>query len=983
MAGSAVAQQIHPHWLMRLFGAKTVEFTIDKGQLVAQTEKGERYLINARSLSHPELFRRGWLFSRLWLQSDRGECSFGGINKVQGKQFVAWLRRELITQLAPDVASTECHIRAQLGQGFIRTQRFNQVIDEARQMQRRFGAVPDKSWVPDLNLAAFEFVAKVASWDADAHDKLQRAYIKQQLSQYNDFFDQIEKQPLTQRQREACVADETNNLVLAGAGTGKTSTMVGRAGYLLKSGQAQASEILMLAFANKAAAEMQERLAARLKLKIEASTFHKLGKQIIASVEGKQPSLSPLAEDDQTLAFQINQWFEGHLATAEYRQLTIDYFQRHLYPQANPFDLESEGEYFNYIVANDIRTLKGEQVKSLGECLVANYLFRQGVEYKYEEPYAIDTASIEHRQYRPDFYLPDYDIYIEYFGIDRAGQTAPYIDAEKYREEMVWKCKLHRQNGTRLIELFHYQNSEGTLFDEIDRQLQQFNVTYDPLPPEAVLATLREFGAISRFALLLCDLLKRYKANCYQPQQLEATVAQAKNPAQVAAALLLLKPIVADYEAMLATHQQIDFDDMIGKAIRYVKEGRFKSPWRYILVDEFQDISEPRARLIKLLRDSVAGCSLFCVGDDWQAIYRFTGSDLRFTTQFERYFGPTYITRLDLTFRFNNSISDIASRFVMQNPQQLKKELNTLKQVDQPAVSLLRMERNRNANGQVSDAPGLQRVLQRLSEIAKPNASVYLLARYAFNLPNRQALNAMSAAFPTLQLSSDTMHASKGKEADYVVILGLEKGKYGFPSAKQTEPLLEALLPPREHYKHAEERRLFYVALTRARERVYLVTDMSQTSAFVQELLAQSYPIELDEFEITLAQKLVEKIRCRRCDTGALVARNSEYGAFYGCSNFPLCQHKERGCERCGSPMQQDGRFKVCLNPECQHQVPQCPECGAELVKRKGKYGEFWGCRSYRADGSGCRHTEQKIDFPLRRPAAEKAVGNQNAARIN
>src|SRR5690606_3200395 len=153
-----------------------------------------------------------------------------------------------------------------------------------------------------------------AGWQDDDLEKMRQSYVARQLQRYADVFAAVESQPLTERQREACVGDEDNNLVLAGAGTGKTSVMVGRDGYLLKSGQAQASEILMLAFANKAAAEMQERIDHRLgKCGITASTFHKLGKEIIAKVEGQQPSLTPLAEDDKALALQVNRWFEEHL----------------------------------------------------------------------------------------------------------------------------------------------------------------------------------------------------------------------------------------------------------------------------------------------------------------------------------------------------------------------------------------------------------------------------------------------------------------------------------------------------------------------------------------------------------------------------------------------------------------------------------------------------------------------------------------------
>ena len=127
----------------------------------------------------------------------------------------------------------------------------------------------------------------------------------------------------------------------------------------------------------------------------------------------------------------MNEWFEKHLTDDNYKKIAIHYFQYHLYPEANPFDFKSEGEYFDYIRANDIVTLKGEAVKSLGECLVANYLFKNGIEYQYEAKYEHVTRDMTFRQYQPDFYLPEHGIYLEYFGIDKEGKTAPYVNQEK------------------------------------------------------------------------------------------------------------------------------------------------------------------------------------------------------------------------------------------------------------------------------------------------------------------------------------------------------------------------------------------------------------------------------------------------------------------------------------------------------------------------------------------------------------------------
>jgi DNA helicase-4 len=221
----------------------------------------------------------------------------------------------------------------------------------------------------------------------------------------------------------------------------------------------------------------------------------------------------------------------------------------------------------------------------------------------------------------------------------------------------------------------------------------------------------------------------------------------------------------------------------------------------------------------------------------------------------------------------------------------------------------------------------------------------------------------LAKRFPQLSLEAHTMHASKGKEADYVVTLGLESGVHGFPSKKVTNPLLEALLPPLESFPHAEERRLFYVALTRARHRVYMITDMAVASDFVVELLKNKYPIDLNEFETSLTQQLFHMIKCIKCKTGTMVERQSQFGKFFGCNKFPLCSHKEKGCDICGLQMRRAGRFKICIDPECKSWIPTCPKCGAEMTKRKGKYGEFWGCRNYRYEGECCTHTEQEIIF--------------------
>lgn len=207
-----------------------------------------------------------------------------------------------------------------------------------------------------------------------------------------------------------------------------------------------------------------------------------------------------------------------------------------------------------------------------------------------------------------------------------------------------------------------------------------------------------------------------------------------------------------------------------------------------------------------------------------------------------------------------------------------------------------------------------------------------------------------------------SFHASKGKEADYVVILGLDTSKNGFPSRKVTDPLLDVLLPRVEPYPDAEERRLFYMAMTRAKHRCYLLSDMNRTSDFAKELLKDNYVIEFDTETSQLTTSVSE---CPSCVAVALVKRKGAHGSFLACTNYPLCDHKESTCPKCSGGMAQSGRFRVCLNEQCGWWIPICPKCHGELKSREGRYGKFWGCSNYRSEGAKCSHTEKQIAPPV------------------
>jgi len=949
-------------WFLRLFGVFPLQLKVSSTGFVLDSKRSPCRLIQWDRFSSNPVIRQGLISSRLDFTFDDQQESIPWLSRSTSRELREHLCRRLLDLHSKRAKASLSHVNSLVKKsGYLRTSQTKTIGQFADSQLGRLILPPKDVELSQDQIQPFESLQQWAELDSALIEQVRYDFLTAELARFKDLFDNVESNPLTEKQREACVVDEDNNLVLAGAGTGKTSTMIGRAAYLLKSRRAVDADILMLAFGSKAADEMQERIAEKIPgATVKAATFHSLGLTIIGQVEGAKPQINPLAADDAALAKVVDDWLKELLEDSEYQKKAVQYFSDYLYPAKNCFDFSNEGEYFEYIRANNICSLKGENVKSLEEALIANWLFRMGVEYQYEARYrAAETQTVDFRAYLPDFYLPDYDIYIEHFGIDREGNTAPYIDVIKYQDGIRWKRELHEIHRTALVETFSYEQREGCLLGALEQKLTALNVKFEPLPNEAILETLKEKGVISEFSKLLSQLLGAFKGSHETWEEVKGRASRVKSPGQFHAAMDLLKPIVDRYEALLARTESIDFNDMIGKAIGYVESGRFKPVWRYILVDEFQDISRPRARLVKALRDRTKNCSVFCVGDDWQAIYRFTGSDVTLTTGFKEEFGPTKTTSLDKTFRFNNQICDVASQFVMKNPAQVKKRLTTRSVVPQPAVSILR--RRPPKQQQYAE---LEEVLQSISDRIDDPATVYVLGRFWFWLPDHLVLRGLQKNYPKLKIESLTFHASKGKEADYVILLGLEVGQHGFPSTKETHPLLDALLPPAETYKYAEERRLFYVALTRARHRAYLITDMCIASDFPKELINQDYRVELDEFHTDNDQLYAEELSCPSCKSGTMVPRQGSSAGFYGCSNYPLCTNTDPGCISCGGPMKQKGGFKICVNESCRSWVPLCSACGALMKKRSGPYGEFWGCSNYRRTSPSCPNKLNRVTPP-------------------
>ena len=622
-------------------------------------------------------------------------------------------------------------------------------------------------------------------------------YVASELERSGAFFDRVEARPLTDEQRRAVVVDEDRNLVVAAAGSGKTSVIVAKAGWLVLRGFRRPSELLLLAFARDARDELDQRIRGRLGEEASGATvrtFHSLGMSIIGRAEGKRPSLARAAEDEQG----ADRPAEGDPRRTARRRGGIGCRAEVVHGQFAPYRSHHEfrnwGEYWDYLRRFDIRSLKGEKVKSMEECEIANFLYLNRVPYEYEAPYEHDTATPEKRQYRPDFHLPEAGIYIEHFGVDAEGRTAPFVDEKKYRQDMEWKRRLHEEKGTVLIETFSWERADGSLTGKLREKLAAHGVTLSPLPPAEVFAVLQRQGRIDPFMRLLATFLHHFKGAQLSFEEVSRRAAGAGDPLRAEAFLAVFRPVFERYRETLSGLGEIDFHDMIDRATEHVEAGRYRSPFGYILVDEFQDISPARARLLKALLDQVPAARLFAVGDDWQAIFRFAGSDIAVMRDFGKRFGASERIDLETTFRCPEPIAAAATRFVLANPAQMRKKVRSTRQVDGPCVHVGPC---RGAGSSL-----LREALDRIAADAaarREASSVLLLGRYRHLRP--PDLSGMASQYPRLRLSYMTVHGSKGLEADYAVVLGLCSGRHGFPAEIADDPLLDLVLAARTNIR--------------------------------------------------------------------------------------------------------------------------------------------------------------------------------------
>ena len=670
--------------------------------------------------------------------------------------------------------------------------------------------------------------------------------INHRLSLYKDFFDSCLQYPLDQQQRRSIVSEEDNCLVISSAGSGKTSSIIGKVKYLTDIQNIPPQQILLISYTNKAASELTERLNLT---ELKGYTFHKLALDIISKATGSKPTI---CENTDSIIANV---YRQLLSNNEFEESIIEYFAEYQ-------ELESDRERRLREQRNELSTIKKDKYKALFPDMDGNTIYVRskqeqtlcflltslGLDFRYEEPYEHRVADEMHSQYRPDFSIHytkngiDHRVYLEHFGVDEHGMVPSWFAREKgmsyeeankrYGDGITWKIATHKKYGTTLLTTmsadFHYNDVRKQLIRSFKfHDIPFYERTNDELRE---LLLPKNSPQEKSFLRLIITFISLLKSSCTSIDEVLKKANYDENSSFTIKNIF--KPILEQYTAELHKRNEIDFTDVILKATDICKTTHPVN-YRYIIVDEFQDISIDRYYFLLALRDGTPPAKLYCVGDDWQSIYRFSGSDMSLFNHFADYFGPTEINRIETTYRFGNPLIELSSKFIQRNETQNKKTVKPYNNQIRTEIQFYKYSPNNYCN-----------IVSQLISSIPEDKSVFLLGRYSFDdiylsssFPSIKEGNKFYYIINNKKVEFLTVHKSKGLEADYVILLQCNKGTYGFPSQISDNPVLDYVLTKSDLYPFGEERRLFYVAITRAKIKTMVLYDNRYPSIFVDEIL--------------------------------------------------------------------------------------------------------------------------------------------------
>ncbi|SHI62608.1 UvrD-like helicase C-terminal domain-containing protein [Arenibacter nanhaiticus] len=648
--------------------------------------------------------------------------------------------------------------------------------------------------------------------------------------------------PLNDQQRKAVLSRENRVLVLAGAGSGKTNTLLQKINYLINDVQADSKSILAITYTKNAANEMIDRmiLAAdktgfykkvmetngltkkekdqeRKKMlhkypwlnQITMKTFHGLCYQIMrdegVNVYDNQFKIvhshrdnsadffgntAPENESEiiQKVAIKMSEKRDFLIALKRY---ILDYFVDNIKEDQGSLEFRPEGLFFT--------TLKGEKVRSKSEQYIADWLFRNNIDYKYELKERISNSN-----FHPDFFIPSANIYLEH--------------VSKLSHPTFWKEMELKKGGMTCIKTFDKATHNSAVFNQMLDKVIKGRISND-LSSATVLNYHEEFGGfkkeLNKFFRLVLDVKGAINASNKSIVEISEEASKSKHE-RVRLFYKIVLPIIKGYDAYCVDRSYLDFDGLIKYSLKLFKEhntirNRYEKQYKYILVDEFQDVNNQQVAFLKYLvgKDS----QLFCVGDDWQSIYGFRGSEIDFIVNFKEHFKQPEIITLNLNYRSTDPIVKASNEIIKKNRFQVSKDMSAVKKGG-PKIEVNYAQLEAETNSFI-----WEKIQKHLGEGINADEILILYRRSAMKTSIQKSLEKSG-----VKVQFKTIHSAKGLEAKVVFILGLNSAPGGFPDPWMQDKIYHVIKKTEYNTLLEEERRLFYVALTRAKEHLYLVT---------------------------------------------------------------------------------------------------------------------------------------------------------------
>lgn len=818
------------------------------------------------------------------------------------------------------------------------------------------------------------FLRQMQSLDGDitAHNT---TYVDRALERDKDYFDNILKQidpniQLDEEQRRAVITDDDYCLLVAGAGAGKTTTMAAKVKYLVEKKNIDPGEIIVISYTNKAIGELRDRINKGLGIPAKICTFHAFAYDIVKQFSEEPPEIN---FSSQQIIFDMLEKSIFHnkqlmrnlvLFLGYYFDLSEDVFkftdlnQYHLYKAAQDFETLKSGlgEYIKKVEqqrTKKTRTITGEYLRSMQEVQIANFLYLNGLDYEYERVYPFGSPS-RNKKCTPDFYISqgEHSVWLEHYALSESGYNSMFTPQERqrYLHAISDKRRLHKTNKTTLLETWSFYTDRRPLLDHLKEVLENEGFILKPRNLEEVYKKIVETGKdkyIYKLIIFMMKFIEQYKTTGYDDGGFAVLRERTDNP-RTLLFLDIAEQVYHHYQSVLKQRNQIDFADMINDAHFYLQEIERQNvtlPYKYIIIDEFQDIARQRFILTKRL-SQITQAKVVAVGDDWQSIYAFSGSDITLFTRFLELMGAGTELKITHTYRNSQELIDIAGGFVQRNTSQIRKQLISPKHLENPIVlevfddSVKPMERL---------ADTIEHIIGEILSEYGEQSSILLIGRYNYDMYKLYRTNRFSELpggairsekYPNAKITFMTAHSSKGLGYDNVILINMFEGKFGFPCQIEDDPIIKLVTYEDNSMPFAEERRLFYVAMTRTKNRVYIAAPKTKPSRFLVELI-KDFNIPHDD-ELNMQVVDLFNLRCPVCGFPLKYEFNKNYGL-----NLWICTNETELCD-----FMTNDRTHM-------HDILKCPKCtdGYLIVKKNPKNGDiFYGCTNYFNEERKCTY---------------------------